>query len=123
MRYEMKRFEIKALAKFLKENLIEMLEAEEELPRAFAEKFNKTLLKNSGYGFREEDWSYFKPSTGAAIKAVRDIFGLKKTENILVIPSAALGSFLEEYRSIPVENYRRWRMAGRAKASLYPRYL
>ena len=122
MRYEMKRFQVKALAKCIKENLVEMLEAEEELPRAFAEKFNKVLLKNSGYGFREEDWHYFKPSTRVAIKAVRDIFGLKKTENILVIPSAALGSFLEEYRSIPVGN-RRWRMAGRAKASLYPRYL
>lgn len=122
MRYEMKRFQVKALAKCLKENLVEMLEAEEELPRAFAKKFNKILLDNSGYGFREEDWHYFKPSTRVAIKAVRDIFGLKKTENILVIPSAALGSFLEEYRSIP-ENCRRWRMAGRAKASLYPRYL
>ena len=121
MRYE--RFQVLGLAKFLKENLVEMLEAEEELPKAFAQKFNRVLLENSGYGFREEDWHYFKPSTGAAIRAIRDIFGLKKTENILVIPSAALGSFLEEYRSIPIENCRRWRMAGRAKASLYPRYL
>ena len=122
MRYEMKRFQVLALAKFLKENLVEMLEAEEELPRAFAKKFNKIILENSGYGFREEDWSYFKPSTRVAIKAVRDIFGLEKTENVLIIPSAVLGSFLSEYRSIP-ENCRRWRMAGRAKASLYPRYL
>ena len=121
MSYEMKRFTVLGLAKCMKENLVEMLEAEEELPRAFAIKFNKILLENSGYGFREEDWHYFKPSTREAIKAIRDIFGLGKTENVLVIPSAALGSFLEEYRSIPVN--RRWRMAGRAKASLYPRYL
>lgn len=120
---EMKRFQVQALAKCLKENLVEMLEAEEELPKAFAIKFNKLLLENSGYGFREDDWNYFKPSTGAAIKVIRDIFGLKKTENILIIPSAALGSFLDEYENIPVENYRRWRMIGRAKASLYPRYL
>ncbi len=121
--YKMKRFQVYALAKCVKENLVEMLEAEEELPRAFAEKFNQVLLKNSGYGFQEDDWRYFKPSTGAAIKAIRDIFGLKKTGNILVIPSAALGSFLDEYENRPVENCRRWRMIGRAKASLYPRYL
>lgn len=121
--YKMKRFQVLGLAKCVKENLVEMLEAEEELPRTFAEKFNKIILESSGYGFQADDWKHFKPSTGAAIKAIRDIFGLKKTENVLVIPSAALGSFLEEYRSIPVENYRRWRMIGRAKASLYPRYL
>ncbi len=121
--YKMKRFQVLGLAKCVKENLVDMLEAEEELPRAFAEKFNQVLLENSGYGFWEDDWHYFKPSTGAAIKAIRDIFGLKKTENVLVIPSNALGSFLDEYENIPVENYRRWRMIGRAKASLYPRYL
>lgn len=60
-----------------------------------------------------------KPSTAVAIKATRAIFGLRKSENILVLPESALGWWLDEivdFKSPRANSLRRDRWRNRGKA-------
>ena len=98
------RIELRDFAMFLKHNLDGLIEQSntEEMEQLGAV-FNTAIqsLSNGRYGYfwdDEERWDeyYQKPSTKVAINATRAIFGLRKSENILVLPESALGWWLDE---------------------------
>ena len=129
------RIEIRDFALFLKQNLDGLIEQSntdemEELGTVF----NTTIqsLSNGHYGYfwdDEERWDeyYRKPSTKVAIKATRKIFDLRDCENILTLPVAPLGWWLEEledFKSPRPNSLRRdrWRNKGKALKAVPLRY-
>ena len=130
------RVNVYDLARFLKYNAEEIIQNEESPLLTLVTMWNDSVKKNSNYGYffdgeSEEDGfyeRYWMPPTAISIMAVRDLFELHKSDNIIVVPSELLGDwiddFIRDYRSTKNSiSKRRWRSIGKAKASLYPRYL
>ena len=131
------RVNVYDLAIFLKENAEEIIQNDLGSELAFVCTWNKVVKEISSYGYffdgesKEDGYyeRYWKPSTSVSIKAIRILFGLHKSDNVFLFPKILLGSwtdeFLKNYKS-SVNNSitkRRWRTIGKAKASLFPRYL
>lgn len=128
------RVNVYDLSVFLKENAEDILQDGEGPVVTLVSKWNDIIEEISSYGFffdgeSEEDGfceRYWKPSTSISIKAVRLLFDLHKSDNYIVLHSELLGEwfddFISDYRSTN-NSKRRWRSIGKAKASLYPRYL
>lgn len=94
--------------------------------------WNKEVKEKTGYGFffdgesKEDDYNerYWKPPTSVSIKALKNIFGLNKSDNICYIPKKFLGTWFDEF----ITNFksktnnsiikRRWRTIGKAKISI-----
>ena len=130
------RVNVYDVAVFLKENAEEIIQEYTGPELAFVCKWNEIVKEISSYGYffdgeSEEDGfyeRYWKPSTSVSIKTVRLLFNLHKSDNIIVIPSKLLGEWIDDF----IRNYRsdnnsiskrRWRSIGKAKSSLFPRYL
>lgn len=131
------RVKVYDLALFLKENAESIIQDGGSGPVTLVNKWNDAVKQISTYGYffdgesKEDGYyeRYWMPSTSISIKAVRKLFDLHKSDNIIVIPSILLGSWIYDFlvgykftnfNSIPK---RRWRTIGKAKASLFPRYL
>ena len=125
------RIEIMDFTAFMKENLVDIVEQSNTgTMEALGNIFNKEVqsLSNGHYGYfwdEEEDGDngYQKPSTAVAVKAIRKIFGLRDCENILTLPVAPLGWWLEEledFKSPRPNSLRRdrWRNRGKALKSV-----
>ena len=131
------RVNVYDLARFLKYNAEEIIQYESPSPiLTLVTMWNDSVKKNSTYGYffdgelEEDDYyeRYWMPPTAISIKSVRDLFELYKSDNYIVLPSELLGEwiddFIRDYRSDNNSiSKRRWRSIGKAKASLYPRYL
>ena len=132
------RIEARDFALFLKENLDDLIEqsntnAMEELGNIFNTEIQSLSSGKYGYFWNEDnddDNGFWKPSTAIAIQAIRQIFGLRNYENILVIPESALGWWLDEvmnFKSPRSNSLRRdrWRNKGKALKSipLYNRHI
>ena len=131
------RIETRDFAIFLKEKLDYIIDEPNTTEmEQLANIFNNTIKSISdnyyGYYWKDEDGElgYWKPSTAVAIKTIRKIFGLQKTENILVLPQSVLGWWLDELKDFksPRSNSLcrdRWRNRGKALKSipLYNRHL
>ena len=132
------RIEIRDFALFMKENLDDLIEQSntnemESLGIAFNIKIQSLSRGKYGYYWDEEDDGdngFWKPSTAITIQAIRQIFGLRDCENILVLPESALGWWLDElkdYKSPRSNSLRRdrWRNKGKALKSipLYNRHI
>ena len=132
------RIEVRDFALFLKENLDGLIEqsntnAMESLGIAFNIKIQSLSCGKYGYFWNEEedgDNGLWKPSTAITIQAIRQIFGLRKTENVLILPESALGWWLDDvmdFKSPRSNSLRRdrWRNKGKALKSipLYNRHI
>ena len=132
------RIELRDFAMFLKQNLDGLIEqsntiAMEELGDVFNTEIQSLSRGKYGYYWDEEDDGdngFWTPSTAITIQAIRQIFGLRKTENILIIPESALGWWIDElkdYKSPRSNSLRRdrWRNKGKALKSipLYNRHI
>ena len=132
------RIELRDFAMFLKQNLDRLIEqsntiAMEELGTVFNNEIQ--FLSRGKYGyFRDEiediDNGFWKPSTAITIQAIRQIFGLRNCENILILPESALGWWLDDvmdFKSPRPNSLRRdrWRNKGKALKSipLYNRHI
>ena len=132
------RIEVRDFAMFLKQNLDRLIEqsntiAMEELGTVFNNEIQ--FLSRGKYGYfwdeiEDIDNGFWKPSTTITIQAIRQIFGLRKTENILILPESALGWWLDElkdYKSPRSNSLRRdrWRNKGKALKAipLYNRHI
>ena len=132
------RIEVRDFAMFLKQNLDRLIEqsntiAMEELGTVFNNEIQ--FLSRGKYGYfwdeiEDIDNGFWKPSTAITIQAIRQIFGLRDNENILVLPESALGWWLDElkdYKSPRSNSLRRdrWRNKGKALKSipLYNRHI
>ena len=132
------RIEARDFALFLKENLDDLIEQSntntmEKLGTVFNNEIQ--FLSRGKYGYfwnedNDDDNGFWKPSTAIAIQAIRQIFGLRNYENILVIPESALGWWLDEvmnFKSPRSNSLRRdrWRNKGKALKSipLYNRHI
>ena len=130
------RVNVYDLARFLKYNAEEIIQNEESPLLTLVTMWNDSIKKNSTYGYffdgeSEEDGfyeRYWMPPTSISIKSVRDLFELHKSDNYIVLPSELLGDWIDDF----IRDYRsdnnsisklRWRSIGKAKVSLYPRYL
>lgn len=121
------RIEVRDFAIFVKENLDDLIEqsntnAMEELGNIFNTEIQSLSSGKYGYYWDEEedgDNGFWKPSTSVAVKAIRKIFGLRKSENILVLPVDVLGWWLDDvmdFKSPRPNSLRRdrWRNKGKA---------
>lgn len=121
------RIELRDFAMFLKHNLDGLIEqsntnAMEELGNIFNTEIQSLSSGKYGYYWDEEedgDNGFWKPSTSVAVKAIRKIFGLRKSENILVLPIDVLGWWLDDvmdFKSPRPNSLRRdrWRNKGKA---------
>ena len=132
------RIEARDFALFLKENLDDLIEQSntntmEKLGTVFNNEIQFLSRGKYGYFWNEDndgDNGFWKPSTAIAIQAIRQIFGLRNYENILVIPESALGWWLDEvmnFKSPRSNSLRRdrWRNKGKALKSipLYNRHI
>lgn len=132
------RIELRDFAMFLKHNLDGLIEqsntnAMEELGNIFNTEIQSLSSGKYGYYWDEEedgDNGFWKPSTSVAVKAIRKIFGLRKSENILVLPVDVLGWWLDDvmdFKSPRPNSLRRdrWRNRGKALKSipLYNRHI
>lgn len=132
------RIEARDFALFLKENLDDLIEqsntnAMEELGTVFNNEIQFLSRGKYGYFWNEDndgDNGFWKPSTAIAIQAIRQIFGLRNYENILVLPESALGWWLDDvvdFKSPRSNSLRRdrWRNKGKALKSipLYNRHI
>ena len=121
------RIETRDFAIFLKEKLDYIIEEPNTTEmEQLANIFNNTIKSISdnyyGYFWNEDndgDNGFWKPSTAIAIQAIRQIFGLRNYENILVIPESALGWWLDDvmdFKSPRPNSLRRdrWRNKGKA---------
>ena len=132
------RIEARDFALFLKENLDRLIEqsntiAMEELGTVFNNEIQ--FLSRGRYGYfwdeiEDIDNGFWKPSTAITIQAIRQIFGLRDSENILILPESALGWWIDElkdYKSPRSNSLRRdrWRNKGKALKSipLYNRHI
>ena len=132
------RIELMDFATFMKENLVGLVEqsntdAMESLGTVFNTEIQSLSRGKYGYFWDEEDDGdngFWKPSTAIAIQAIRQIFGLRDCENVLVIPESALGWWLDDvmnFKSPRPNSLRRdrWRNKGKALKSipLYNRHI
>ena len=132
------RIEVRDFALFMKENLDGLIEqsntnAMEELGTVFNNEIQFLSRGKYGYFWNEDndgDNGFWKPSTAIAIQAIRQIFGLRNYENILVLPESALGWWLDElkeFKSPRSNSLRRdrWRNRGKALKAipLYNRHI
>lgn len=115
------RVNVYDFAVFLRENFMEIYNMSSfggvcnDDMDAVSIKFNDILQKSSpqyGY-FYDEEW-YWPPSTAIAMKAIKQIFGLHRSDGVMIIPSAIFEGYEKiwnEYRR-PTNNSvrkRRWR--------------
>ena len=132
------RIEARDFALFLKENLDDLIEqsntnAMEELGTVFNTEIQSLSSGKYGYFWDEIediDNGFWKPSTAITIQAIRQIFGLRNCENILILPESALGWWLDDvmdFKSPRPNSLRRdrWRNKGKALKSipLYNRHI
>ena len=131
------RIELRDFAMFLKHNLDGLIEqsntnAMEELGNIFNTEIQSLSSGKYGYYWDEEDGDngFWKPSTSVAVKAIRKIFSLRKSENILVLPVDVLGWWLDDvmdFKSPRPNSLRRdrWRNKGKALKAipLYNRHI
>ena len=132
------RIELMDFATFMKENLVGLVEqsntdAMESLGTVFNTEIQSLSRGKYGYFWDEEedgDNGFWKPSTAIAIKAVRKIFDLRDCENIITLPVAPLGWWIDElkdYKSPRSNSLRRdrWRHKGKALKAipLYNRHI
>ena len=129
------RVNVYDLAEFLKDYAEEIFHDGEGPVLDLINKWNDIVKFTYGYGFffdgesKKDDYCerYWIPPTAISIKAVRKLFNLNKSDNIIVLPKKLLGSWIYEfnvdYRSSNNSiSKRKWRTLGEAKASLYLRY-
>lgn len=110
-------------ALFLKEDVMEIYQADGEISNELDEivsKFNVGIkkLSDGDYGYYEDVDCYWTPSTAVAMKAVRQIFGLHNSDNVMVVPSTIFIGCEKvwEFHKHPTDNSlrrKRWRQIGK----------
>ena len=113
------RVNVYDFALFLKEDIMEIYHEDGEISNELDEivsKFNDSIKKLSDgvYGYYDDDDCYWTPSTAVAMKAIRQIFGLHHSDNVMVVPSAIFVGCekLWEFHRHPTDNSlhrKRWR--------------
>ena len=126
------RVNVYDFALFLKEDVMEIYYEDGEISNELDEivsKFNDSIKKLSDgvYDYYDDDDRYWKPSTAVAMKAVRQIFGLHHSDNVMVVPSTIFVGFekLWEFHRRPTDNSlrkKRWRQIGKLMREVARRY-
>lgn len=126
------RVNVYDFALFLKEDVMEIYHEDGEISNELDEivsKFNDSIKKLSDgvYGYYDDDDCYWTPSTAVAMKAVRQIFGLHHSDNVMVVPSTIFIGFekLWEFYRRPTDNSlrkKRWRQIGKLMREVARRY-
>ena len=127
------------LAIFLKENAKNLFYDNHFPVLALFHKWNDSVKEISSYGYFFEGESkdfdyrerYVMPSTLVAIKAVKKLFGLHKSDNIIEIPKELLTSwiycFMEDYNRLTPNHLhqKKWKIIGKDEANaaltIYPK--
>ena len=117
------RVNVYDFALFLKEDVMEIYYEDGEISNELDEivsKFNDSIKKLSDcvYGYYDDVDCYWTPSTAVAMKAIRQIFGLHHSDNVMVVPSTIFIGFekLWEFHRRPTDNSlrkKRWRQIGK----------
>ena len=117
------RVNVYDFALFLKEDIMEIYYEDGEISNELDEivsKFNDSIKKLSDgvYGYSDDDDCYWTPSTAVAMKAIKQIFGLHHSDNVMVVPSTIFTGFekLWEFYRRPTDNSlrkKRWRQIGK----------
>ena len=86
------RVNVYDFALFLKEDVMEIYQEYGEISNELDEivsKFNDGIkkLSDGDYGYYEDIDCYWTPSTTVAMKAIKQIFGLHHSDNVMVVPS------------------------------------
>ena len=117
------RVNVYDFALFLKEDVMEIYYEDGEISNELDEivsKFNDSIKKLSDgvYGYYDDVDCYWTPSTAVAMKAIKQIFGLHHSDNVMVVPSTIFIGFekLWEFHRRPTDNSLRrkmWRQIGK----------
>ena len=117
------RVNVYDFALFLKEDVMEIYYEDGEISNELDEivsKFNDSIKKLSDgvYGYYDDVDCYWTPSTAVAMKAIKQIFGLHHSDNVMVVPSTIFIGFekLWEFHRHPMDNSlrrKRWRQIGK----------
>ena len=126
------RVNVYDFALFLKEDVMEIYYEDGEISNELDEivsKFNDSIKKLSDgvYGYYEDVDCYWTPSTAVAMKAIKQIFGLHHSDNVMVVPSTIFIGFekLWEFHRRPTDNSlrkKRWRQIGKLMREIARRY-
>ena len=110
-------------ALFLKEDFMEIYHEDIEISnelKELASKFNDSIkkLSDGDYGYYNDVDCYWTPSTAVAMKAIRQIFGLHHSDNVMVVPSTIFVGCEKvwEFHRHPTDNSlrkKRWRQIGK----------
>ena len=117
------RVNVYDFALFLKEDFVEIYHEDVEISnelKEVASKFNDSIkkLSDGDYGYYDDVDCYWMPSTAVAMKAVRQIFGLHHSDNVMVIHSSIFTGCEKvwEFHKRPTDNSlrkKRWRQIGK----------
>ena len=121
---ETMRVNVYDFALFLKEDVMEIYQADGEISNELLDeivsKFNVGIkkLSDGDYGYYEDVDCYWTPSTTIAMKAIRQIFGLHHSDNVMVIHSSIFVGCEKvwEFHKHPTDNSlrkKRWRQIGK----------
>ena len=126
------RVNVYDFALFLKEDVMEIYYEDGEISNELDEivsKFNDSIKKLSDgvYGYYDDVDCYWTPSTAVAMKAIKQIFGLHHSDNVMVVPSTIFIGFekLWEFHRHPTDNSlrrKRWRQIGKLMREIARRY-
>ena len=116
------RVNVYDFALFLKEDFVEIYHEDVEISnelKELASKFNDSIkkLSDGDYGYYDDVDCYWTPSTTVAMKAIRQIFGLHHSDNVMVIHSSIFVGCEKvwEFHKRPTDNSlrkKRWRQIG-----------
>ena len=126
------RVNVYDFALFLKEDIMEIYQEYGEISNELDEivsKFNDGIkkLSDGDYGYYEDIDCYWTPSTAVAMKAIKQIFGLHHSDNVMVVPSTIFVGCekLWEFHRRPTDNSlrkKRWRQIGKLMREIARRY-
>ena len=126
------RVNVYDFALFLKEDFVEIYHEDVEISnelKELASKFNDSIkkLSDGDYGYYDDVDCYWTPSTTVAMKAIRQIFGLHHSDNVMVIHSSIFVGCEKvwEFHKRPTDNSlrkKRWRQIGKLMREIARRY-
>ena len=117
------RINIYDLAMFLNDHAKEVLRGDYNNPKLaeFIKQYNERLQEVSFYGYDEVNNAWYEPNMSVSIKAIRLMFNLSNTTNIVLLDTeifapGRMDKVLESYKTKPNNSIRKERRRMKVKA-------